>query len=113
MYQSFCLKDNALNMTNYLITCLVTEMLFIFVNVDVSLSFISTDTSFSHNNGMEGEVMGLRPIGCMCNLPIIKNYCKSPSISVSTILRDCVALLHGIANHFIYILITDFSSDQS
>ena len=33
------------------------------------ISYGSTDTSFSHNNGMEGEVVGSRPTGCMCNLP--------------------------------------------
>ena len=32
------------------------------------MSYSSTDTSFSHNNGMEGEVMGSRPTRCMCNL---------------------------------------------
>lgn len=32
------------------------------------MSYCSTGTSSSHNNGMEGEVLGSRPIGCVCNL---------------------------------------------
>ena len=39
------------------------------VAVDLPMS-CSTGTSFSHNNGMEGEVMGSRLIRCVCNLPI-------------------------------------------
>ncbi len=37
------------------------------------MSYSSTGTSFSHNNGIEGEVMDSRPTGCVCNLPIKKN----------------------------------------
>ena len=36
------------------------------------MSYSSTSTSFSHNNGMEGEIVGLRPTGCVFNLPIKK-----------------------------------------
>ena len=32
------------------------------------MSYCSTGTSSSHNNRMEGEVLGSRPIGCVCNL---------------------------------------------
>ena len=39
---------------------------------ELFLIYISPGTSFFHNNGMEGEVMGLRPTGCACNLPIKK-----------------------------------------
>ena len=35
------------------------------------MSYFSTHTS-SHNNGMEGDVLGLRLIGCVGNLPIKK-----------------------------------------
>ena len=31
------------------------------------MSYGSTGISSSRNNGMEGEVMGSRPIECMCN----------------------------------------------
>jgi hypothetical protein len=31
------------------------------------MSDSSTGTSVSHNNGMEGGIMGSRPIRCMCN----------------------------------------------
>ena len=36
------------------------------------MSYSSTSTSFSHNNGMEGEVMSSRPIGWVCKLLIKK-----------------------------------------
>ena len=36
------------------------------------MSYSSIGTSFSHNNGMEDDVMGSRLIGCVCNLPIKK-----------------------------------------
>lgn len=35
------------------------------------MSYFSTHTS-SHNNGMEGDVLGLRLIGCVGNLQIKK-----------------------------------------
>ena len=35
------------------------------------MSYFSTHTS-SHNNGMEGDVLGLRLTGCVGNLPIKK-----------------------------------------
>ena len=34
------------------------------------ICYSSIGTSSSHNNGMEGEVLGLRIIECMCNLSI-------------------------------------------
>ena len=36
------------------------------------MSYSSTGTSFFHNNWLEGEVVGSKPITCMCNLPIKK-----------------------------------------
>lgn len=33
----------------------------------------SIGSSSSHNNSMEGEVVGSRPTGCVYNLPIKKN----------------------------------------
>jgi hypothetical protein len=33
------------------------------------MSFSSTGTSFSHNYGIEGEVVGSKPTRCVCNLP--------------------------------------------
>jgi hypothetical protein len=36
------------------------------------MSYSSTGTSSSHNNGMDGEVVGLRPIECMRNSSIKK-----------------------------------------
>jgi hypothetical protein len=41
-------------------------------NMKLSMSYSSTGTSSSHNNGMEGEVLGSRLVGCVCNLPIKK-----------------------------------------
>jgi hypothetical protein len=38
-----------------------------------AMSYSSTGTTFSHNNGVEGEVVGSRSTGCMCNLPIKKS----------------------------------------
>ena len=34
------------------------------------MSYSSIGTSSSHNNGMEGEILGLIIIECMCNLSI-------------------------------------------
>ena len=35
------------------------------------MSYFSTHTS-SHNNGMEGDILGSRLTRCVCNLPIKK-----------------------------------------
>ena len=37
---------------------------------DKPMSYNSTGTSLSHNNGMEGEAKGSRSTECVCNLPI-------------------------------------------
>jgi hypothetical protein len=47
---------------------------FIIEEENVPMSSSSNGTSSSHNNGMEGEVMGSNPIGCMSTLPIKKEY---------------------------------------
>jgi hypothetical protein len=44
---------------------------YLFILTTMSYSS-TTDLSFSHKNGMEGEVMGSRSIGCVCNLSIKK-----------------------------------------
>ena len=36
------------------------------IDMELPMSYSSTDTSFSHNNWLEGEVMGSRPIRCIC-----------------------------------------------
>jgi hypothetical protein len=36
------------------------------------MSYSLTDTSFSHNNWLEGEVVDSRPTRCVCKLPIKK-----------------------------------------
>ena len=42
----------------------------------------SLNGSYSfHNNGIEGEVMGSRPISCVCNLPITKIWCLKIPVS--------------------------------
>jgi hypothetical protein len=41
------------------------------------MSSTSNDTSFSPNNGMEGKVVGLRPMDCICNLPVERSILLS------------------------------------
>jgi hypothetical protein len=40
------------------------------------MRYRSTGISFSHNNGMEGEVMGSRPTECVSKLPKKKSFSK-------------------------------------
>ena len=40
-------------------------------NIRQRIKFWLNGTSSFHNNGMEGEVVGSRLIGCVCNLPLI------------------------------------------
>ena len=60
---------------------------------DLSMSSSSNDTSFLHDNWMEGEVMNSKLRTCMCNLPIVKkkwfsfDICKL-SIAVFIILEN-------------------------
>ncbi len=44
------------------------------------MSYSSTGTSSSHNNGMEREVAGSGPTRCVCNLPITKEKIMNTSI---------------------------------
>lgn len=37
------------------------------------MSFSSKSTPLFHNNGIEGDVLYLKPNGCMCILPIKKS----------------------------------------
>jgi hypothetical protein len=39
--------------------------------ISLPMSYSSTSTSSFYNNGMKGEVLGSRLIGCVCNLSII------------------------------------------
>ena len=39
--------------------------------ISLPMSYGSTSTSSFYNNGMKGEVLGSRLIGCVCNLSMI------------------------------------------
>ena len=61
------------------------------------MSYSSTDTSSSHNNEMEGEVMGSRPIECKCNLPSKRKKRKKTFKSL------CKKLYHLILQFLIFL----------
>ena len=63
------------------------------------MSYSSTDTSSSHNNEMEGEVMGSRPIECKYNLPSKRKKRKKTFKSL------CKKLYHLILQFQICVLI--------
>ena len=43
------------------------------------MSFSSKSTPLFHNNGIEGDVLDLKPKGCMCILPIKKGHTQCTS----------------------------------
>ena len=49
------------------------------------MSSCSNGASSFHNNGMEGEVVGTKPSGCVRKLPIKKKKSYSISISISLV----------------------------
>ena len=59
------------------------------------MSYSLTSTSFSNNNVMEGEVVGPRPFGCVCNLSIIKKEADATSMFwlKGTFLTKCLISL--------------------
>ena len=58
------------------------------------MSYSLTNTSFSHNNRMKGEVVGSIPIGCVCNIPIKQRKKKKQTYLISVQLMSLINIIH-------------------